>query len=311
MVIFLLMSFVFTVIIFLWTTFFTASPTHLEEQYIEQSVYDDTHEHTKIDYIQLAEDVLKEKWMQENEASDTPSAQESLGSTHGWHEHSNEENQEDVLSAAREINFWFVPLSYREQQIENREWISTALKKGIMKRFISKISVVLYENKVDVRWKMKNKTVKLFGPHIMDDDELYGVFFHELAHYIDLYYFKRNRFSDISNRFYDLSWYSTIVMLPGQEQKHFVSGYAMSNKYEDFAESLAYYMLHNEDFRVKAGQSEVLQKKYDFFDNWLFKKGQFIDTDFSQGNEVLDYYRDITKIDFSKENFLQYLEKNI
>ena len=158
---------------------------------------------------------------------------------------------------------------------------------------------------------MKSKTVKLFSPHKMESDELYGVFFHELAHYIDLYYFRRSKFHDTSNTFYDISWYSTIVMLPGQEQSNFVSGYAMSNKYEDFTESLAYYMLHNSDFEIKAQNNIILQKKYDFFDNWLFQKQQFIETDFSEGNDVLDYYRDITKIDFLEKNFLQYLEKNI
>jgi hypothetical protein len=32
-------------------------------------------------------------------------------------------------------------------------------------------------------------------------------------------------------------------------------------------------------------------------------------TDFSIDNELLDYYRDITKIDFSLENFLEFLKK--
>ncbi len=281
--------------IFLGMTFFTASPTHTEEQHIEKSIHPDTLEDEKIDYIKIASDIIEE-----HKPEEPPVENETLP-----------EVLDEELLAAREINFGFVPYSFWEKQQETKLQISNSLKQWILSRFISKISVVLYEQKDDVRGKMRSKTVKLFGPHKMDSDELYGVFFHELAHYIDLYYFKRTRFHDTSNRFYDISWYSTIVMLPGQEQSGFVSGYAMSNKYEDFAESLAYYMLHNEDFRIKAEQNIVLKKKYDFFDDWLFRKGQFIGTDFSQDNEILDYYRDITKIDFLEKNFLQYLEKNI
>ena len=35
------------------------------------------------------------------------------------------------------------------------------------------------------------------------------------------------------------------------EVKDFVSWYAMTNKYEDFAESFTYYILHNKDFLNK------------------------------------------------------------
>jgi len=46
----------------------------------------------------------------------------------------------------------------------------------------------------------------------------------------------------------------------------------MTNKYEDFAESFTYYILHNKDFQEKAQKSKLLQKKYDYFNIFLFKK---------------------------------------
>jgi len=95
------------------------------------------------------------------------------------------------------------------------------------------------------------------------------------------------------------------------KSKDFVSGYAMTNKYEDFAESLTYYILHNEDFLIKSKKSQYLKEKYIFFNFYLFKDGLFKNTDFSKNNKIKDYYRDITKINFSLENFLQYLKKSI
>jgi hypothetical protein len=81
----------------------------------------------------------------------------------------------------------------------------------------------------------------------------------------------------------------------------------MTNKYEDFAESFTYYILHNDDFLRKTLSSERLSAKYDFFDTVIFKK-KFHDTDFSVDNTVKDYYRDITKIDIDVEKLLQYLK---
>jgi hypothetical protein len=53
-------------------------------------------------------------------------------------------------------------------------------------------------------------------------------------------------------------------------QKDFVSGYAMTNKYEDFAESLTYYILHNKDFLDKTKTSRILKRKYNFFSFYIF-----------------------------------------
>lgn len=85
----------------------------------------------------------------------------------------------------------------------------------------------------------------------------------------------------------------------------------MTNKYEDFAESLTYYIFHNNDFSLKAEKSERLREKYDFFGKYLFFEGQFIGTDFSVNNTVKNYYWDITKIPTNINKFLQYIENNI
>jgi hypothetical protein len=50
----------------------------------------------------------------------------------------------------------------------------------------------------------------------------------------------------------------------------------MTNKYEDFAESFTYYILHNSDFLQKTEKSETLKRKYDFFTKNLFKNSEFV-----------------------------------
>jgi hypothetical protein len=113
----------------------------------------------------------------------------------------------------------------------------------------------------------------------------------------------------VSQDFYDISWEKTKIIIPGEKQADFVSGYAMTNKYEDFAESFTYFVLHNDDFVKKAEKSVSLQKKYSFFQKYLFQEQQFENTDFSENQKIENYYRDITKIDFSFEKLLRYTKK--
>ena len=81
----------------------------------------------------------------------------------------------------------------------------------------------------------------------------------------------------------------------------------MTNKFEDFAETFLYYMLFNTEFLQKSQNSEILREKYAFFQKYLFRKGEFLQTNFSQ-EEALPYYWDITKKSFSLEKLLNYFE---
>jgi hypothetical protein len=85
----------------------------------------------------------------------------------------------------------------------------------------------------------------------------------------------------------------------------------MTNKYEDFAESLTYYILHNKDFLEKTKKSIFLKEKYDYFSKYLFRNKEFQNTNFSSTNKIENYYWDITKLKINIKNFLQYLENGI
>lgn len=207
--------------------------------------------------------------------------------------------------------FNFYPDSIKTKYSNYEELFESILLSSFFENKISSIEISMYDDKFDVRWKMQSKEIKLFWLNQIEEDELTSVFIHELSHYIDLYYFDKINSNDLSDKFYDISWNSTYVIKKWQLQKDFVSGYAMTNKYEDFAEACTYYLLHNDDFKLKAEKSALLQKKYDFFSRYLFKNKEFIWTDFSENNKIEDYYWDITKIKIKTNNFLQYLENTI
>ena len=213
------------------------------------------------------------------------------------------------LQSAYNISFLYFPKNIKNSVLEYSNTFKTILNS---KSFISKIDrlkVELHWEKNDVRWKMKNHSVKLYWIKKMKLTEFSSVGIHEFWHYVDLYFLEKKVFTDLSEYFYNISWNSTKVLKAWQVQENFVSWYAMTNKYEDFAESFTYYILHNDDFLYKTKKSIVLKNKYNFFKKYVFRDFDFEWTDFSKNNKIKEYYRDITKIDFSLENFLEFLKK--
>jgi hypothetical protein len=59
-------------------------------------------------------------------------------------------------------------------------------------------------------------------------------------------------------------------MKAGLSGTSFVSGYASTNQYEDFAESFTMYVFHNKEFLKRAQTSTFLQKKYTFLRTSVF-----------------------------------------
>lgn len=74
----------------------------------------------------------------------------------------------------------------------------------------------------------------------------------------------------------------------------FVSGYAATNQYEDFAETFAMYVFHNAVFLDRAKNSSALQQKYDFMKTSVFGS-YFIGTKYEQ-NPIPSTLWDVTKI---------------
>lgn len=205
----------------------------------------------------------------------------------------------------------YIPVSFQEEAI-NYGWNAAAIitSQGFLSK-IESLLVELYEESYEVRWKMKEGKVQMFGVADISSEEFTSVFIHELSHYIDIYYFSESKKQELSPKFYNISWDSTKILKPWSLPEEFVSWYAMTNKYEDFAETFTYYVLHNKDFLEKAKGNAILQKKYNFFQQNVFEKDMFLHTDFSENSRIEKYYWDITKIPINIDIFLQYLKNEI
>ncbi len=117
---------------------------------------------------------------------------------------------------------------------------------------------------------MYNESITL-GSGIKSLPEVSKVLVHEIGHMIDIYTFKQGiRKSDISEDFYRISWKDPTTIKAGVPQTSFVSGYASTNQYEDFAESFAMYVFHNKEFSKRAENNEYLKRKYTFLKTRVF-----------------------------------------
>lgn len=208
------------------------------------------------------------------------------------------------------INFYYSPIQWEKYLLESQAVsnISDILFSKVFREKNLILNLEFYLSESKIRGRYKHNAIKFFDVKKLSNEELISVFIHELGHYFDIKHLEKEVIFDVSNDFYDISWNDTKSLHPGSEKKDFVSWYAMTNKYEDFAESFTYYILYNDDFRTKASLSKVLLKKYDFFSKYVFRNDEFKKTNFRIESKLLDYYWDTTKIKFSIKNFLEYLK---
>ena len=134
-----------------------------------------------------------------------------------------------------------------------------------------------------------SRKIILNTEQINDNDELSSVFVHEMGHIVDLGYlrgtngeptaFKDNKTTFLSDdpsvKFYEISWKTTDKRILGATRNDFVSGYAQSNAFEDFAESYLFYRFHGEKFRAISKNSIQLKKKYFFMKEFVFNGQEF------------------------------------
>ncbi|MFH0834037.1 MAG: hypothetical protein V2A63_01445 [Patescibacteria group bacterium] len=146
------------------------------------------------------------------------------------------------------------------------------------------------------------------------DTELVSVAIHELGHVVDLGKLKGNSLApsgfvdgeiqiaadDPSVKFYRLSWRSEMEKNYLAERRDFVSGYAMTDPFEDFAESFNFYVLHGADFRAIKSESRVLAAKYNFLKNTVFAGVEF---DSGRATTAGKRVWDTTLVDFDLAKF--------
>ncbi|PIP65713.1 hypothetical protein COU77_00455 [Candidatus Peregrinibacteria bacterium CG10_big_fil_rev_8_21_14_0_10_49_16] len=118
------------------------------------------------------------------------------------------------------------------------------------------------------------------------DQEFRALFFHEFGHVADLgciegtddhpmSIFKDGNMkmyaNDASIAFYEISWEDEFTKTQGAHPEDFVSGYAQTDAFEDFAETFAYFILQQERFKERARENSALQKKYSWMRRHLFE----------------------------------------
>jgi len=150
------------------------------------------------------------------------------------------------------------------------------------------------------------------------DEELVGVLVHEMGHIEDTgvlqghSYTGESEFQDGSNpiynddpslSFYRLSFLDATTLRPNAAPIDFVSGYAMSDPFEDFAETYNFYILHGEEFRKMVSTDEVLQKKYDFLKNRVFNGKEFTNGDDTRQINYVSRDYDTTVLHYDMQKF--------
>jgi hypothetical protein len=149
------------------------------------------------------------------------------------------------------------------------------------------------------------------------DEELVGVLVHEMGHITDTGVINGSAesgyggYMDGSNQvykddpsldFYDLSFKNEKTLKDDATEYDFVSGYAMSDPFEDFAESYAYYILHGDEFRELVKSNSILQEKYDYLKNRVFNGKEYYN---GSGEVVTTTVRqyDVTVLPYDLQKF--------
>lgn len=187
--------------------------------------------------------------------------------------------------------------------VSRKKLIQEVLDANAMAFGYSTLSILIDMNQVEPRGKMQWHTITLSAT-VPKESEFLKLLVHELGHYVDIYSLIANSFGwDPSTSFYDISWIDTSTKKSNETLLSFVSGYASSNRYEDFAESFVFYIFHNREFADRAMKNDSLRQKYLFFSENIFSEWEFVDTDFRIG-KIPSYLWDTTKIPISIQKYL-------
>ena len=165
-----------------------------------------------------------------------------------------------------------------------------------------RLGITVDHKLIEPRWRMTGRSITL-SASIEKDAEFLKLFVHELAHFVDIYVLMWLWSKDPSKEFYQISWESSTTKRAWQKSQNFISGYAATNQYEDFAESFVFYVFHNRTFEDRALRDDIVRQKYLFFQNSVFMSWAFVDSDFSIG-KVPSYIWDTTRAPISLQKYL-------
>lgn len=205
--------------------------------------------------------------------------------------------------------------SYKYMEPAKRDEIIDFLQNIIPEEHLSSLENLILDYNPEAHRGLGGKSIIILRAVNIDLSEFYSVMVHEIGHTVDLGYFtetddsevsgfkdgKKNVFeTDPSLGFYRISWKNDTELNKTASNLDFVSGYAMTDPFEDFAESYVYYVLHNKDFKSKTQTSPALLAKYEFMKNEIFQNREF-DTGEYLINDLKKRPWDITVLDYDLE----------
>ncbi len=148
---------------------------------------------------------------------------------------------------------------------------------------INTMNTLRIQNDDGRRWFAGHSTVQINTKEIDWYQEFLEVLTHEIGHIVDLWVLegdspeKHSDFTEFGEEvfsvdspsidYYSISWQSENTRSPGSSRLEFVGGYAMTNPFEDFAESVNMYLNHYWVFREMAQTNYELEQKFQFMDN--------------------------------------------
>lgn len=241
----------------------------------------------------------------------------------------NEDEDEDVVSheAAKialqefpEVRFYAKTTGKRYTALDDKkkEEITSVLSK-LPAGHISTLKNLILDYNPEAHRGLGGRNLIIIRGVNMDSEEFFGVLIHEIGHSVDLGYLsesdkdKESEFTDNktpvyeddpSLGFYRISWKDEENFKKDTSNKDFVSGYALTDPFEDFAETYVYYVLHNKDFKSKTQTSEKLLQKYEFMKNTVFDGKEF-DTGELLTEKLYNRPWDITVLSYNLSNFLK------
>lgn len=183
---------------------------------------------------------------------------------------------------------------------------------------LSELRNLVLDYSPDAHRGLGGKNIIILRAVNIEREEFTGVMIHEIGHNVDLGYLSENDQSkmsefkdgqkpiyegDISLEFYRISWENDRKRKKTASNLDFVSGYAMTDPFEDFAESYIYYVLHNKEFKSLAQTSNQILAKYRFMKNKVFGGKEF-DTGQYATESLKRRPWDITVLSYNLESFL-------
>lgn len=211
----------------------------------------------------------------------------------------NELTEYDYVKSLHQMSIQLKPMNnfngdYTQQEKQNALQHCEALVyrtlKSLPAETVNQLKSLSFSFDPEARRGMGGGSTIILRCNGVTDKELVGVLVHEMGHIADTGVMQGKASSgksefmdgdyavynnDPSLDFYRISFNNESELKFDASRLDFVSGYAMSDPYEDFAETYNYYLLHGEEFRNLKAHNDALEQKYEFMKTVVFKGKEF------------------------------------